>query len=99
MRLIALLLSFFVLYLTAVPCADVFANGQETHATHSVPSHNDSDQCSPFCTCNCCAMSMVCQVESVDFRVTTIVREHLTTYPTLLVPQRSGEIWQPPKLS
>lgn len=101
MRLTALLFSLYILLLTALPCADA-PTGKHRHedpVAQNAPSHADNDQCSPFCTCNCCAMAMVCQVQAVDFKVTTIVREQLTEYPTFFVPQRSGDIWQPPQLS
>jgi hypothetical protein len=99
MRLIALFFSFYILFLTALPCADVpsKSKAQDTPISQSSASHED--ECSPFCTCNCCATAMVCQIQTVDFQVTTIVREHLTSYPTLIVTQRSGDIWQPPQLS
>ena len=101
MRLLALLCSCYILLLTALPCADAPVGSHEhgTPISQNASHQDEGDQCSPFCTCNCCAAAMVCQVEAVDFQVTTIVREHLTAYPLLMVPQRSGDIWQPPQLS
>lgn len=99
MRLIALLLSFYVLFLTALPCADVVSKGQDTHWSKTSDTHDDADHCSPFCTCNCCATAMQCSVHSVDFEVVTLVREQITLYPNRLVPHRFGDIWQPPQLS
>jgi hypothetical protein len=98
MRLLALFFSFYILLLTAQPCADAPSKSHGQNAPISQSSTTHEDECSPFCTCNCCATAMVCQVHAVDFKVTTIVREHLTTYPSLTVTQRSGDIWQPPQL-
>jgi hypothetical protein len=98
MRLLALFFSFYILLLTALPCADAPARNPKQDAPISQSSTSHNDECSPFCTCNCCAMAMVCQVQAVDFKVIPIVREHLTSYPTLSVTQRSGDIWQPPQL-
>jgi len=104
MKFFAFILSFYVLVLTAMPCIDVHQDNV-THKTEvsqnsqNTHHHSDADNCSPFCTCNCCATPMVCQMEQVDLQVSVIVREHITSYPTLLVTQRSGDIWQPPQLS
>jgi len=101
MRLIALFFSFYILFLTALPCADAPTKSSEQNAPISQQSthHDDNDHCSPFCTCNCCATAMNCVIQAVDFQITTIVREHVTSYSIPLVSQRSGDIWQPPQLS
>lgn len=99
MRLLALLLSLYVICLTALPCADVPDRGHEAPLTQQSHNHDDADCCSPFCTCNCCAMAMHCEIQAVDFQVRTLVREQITAYPTLIETQRVGEIWQPPKLA
>ncbi|HET9569905.1 MAG TPA: DUF6660 family protein [Bacteroidales bacterium] len=101
MRLIALFFSFYILFLTALPCADVPVkdHSHDVSTSQHSTNHEDDDQCSPFCTCNCCSTAIICQIHAVDFQITSLVREHRTTYPTLFVTQRSGDIWQPPQLS
>lgn len=107
MRLIALFFSFYVLLLAVWPCAEMPENDRAHDAPVSQSSssqdhdqnHDDCNDCSPFCTCNCCATPMICQMEMVDLQVSTIVRKHETNYPTLFVTQQSGDIWQPPQLS
>jgi len=103
MKLIALFFSLYVLLLAVWPCAEIRENdhSHDVPVSQTIPSpdHDDCNGCSPFCTCNCCATPMVCQMEQVDLQVSVIVREHITSYPTLLVTQRSGDIWQPPQLS
>lgn len=101
MRLIALVFSLYILVLTALPCTEMPEKDCSASAPISQGStcQNDFDHCSPFCTCNCCATAMSCQIQMVDFQVSAIVQKHETTYPTLTVIQRSGDIWQPPQLS
>ncbi|MCX6307306.1 MAG: hypothetical protein NTY32_00275 [Bacteroidia bacterium] len=101
MRLLALLFSMYILLLTSLPCAEMkeVDRAQLAPVSQSSTSHNDCSECSPFCTCNCCATPMVCQMDLVIFQVSTIVRKQETTYPKLSVTQRSGDIWQPPQLS
>lgn len=103
MRFLALLFSLYVLLLTAWPCAEMRENAPEHDATAaqhtSSHEHDDCTDCAPFCTCNCCATPMICQIELVDFQVSTLVLTNETYYPTLLVTQGYGDIWQPPQLS
>jgi len=101
MRLIALFFSFYILVLTALPCTEMpdKDNCASAPISQSSTTHDNFDHCSPFCTCNCCATAMNCQIQTVDFQIVTIVQKHETTYPMLTVTQRSGDIWQPPQLS
>lgn len=101
MRLLALIFSMYILLLTALPCAEMKEkdHAQNAPVSQSSTNHDDCNDCSPFCFCNCCASPMVCQMDLVVFQVSTIVRKHETNYPTLFVTQRSGDIWQPPQLS
>ena len=58
MKLLAYLLSFVVLALTAIPCIDGPQDNtlQKIEISKDVAGnhHSDSDHCSPFCACNCC---------------------------------------------
>jgi len=101
MRFLALIFSMYILLLTSLPCKEMKEkdHAQNAPVSQSSNNHDNCNECSPFCTCNCCATPMVCQLDLVDFQVSTIVRKHETTYPTLFVTQLSGDIWQPPQLS
>lgn len=58
MKVISIILSIIVLWLTLTPCVDKLQDGtlqktelaQQAHSDHQ----NDVDTCSPFCTCQCC---------------------------------------------
>lgn len=59
MKIIALLLSFYILSLNVLPCtdsADVSVTSQTEVSLNSDLHHGDFDQdlCAPFCTCHCC---------------------------------------------
>ena len=61
MRIIAFILSFVVLALTAVPCIDKLEENclqKQEVSQEASHSHQDGlDHCSPFCTCQCCQVS------------------------------------------
>ena len=61
MRGLAVFLSFYIVLLSTLPCAD-FVNSNTTSGIEfsqetTGSNHNDIDQCSPFCTCQCCQAS------------------------------------------
>lgn len=59
MKNFAYILSFVVLALTVNPCIDVphdntLQKSELTQSTNNDNHQNDTDHCSPFCTCQCC---------------------------------------------
>ena len=59
MKIFAFILSVYIIWLTAIPCIDVAkdntVNKIELSKQNQDNRHqDDSDHCSPFCTCNCC---------------------------------------------
>jgi hypothetical protein len=60
MKKIALLLAFYILALSAMPCNDIHAIAIDSTDTGvTLQSHEDEhehhmDLCSPFCSCDCC---------------------------------------------
>lgn len=59
MKIIAYILSFLVLVLTLVPCIDqpmdnTLLKNEITQSTNSSNHQDETDHCSPFCTCQCC---------------------------------------------
>ena len=81
MRFFACILSIYVVILTAVPCVDKLTDnhmpqteiGGKTNTGHQ---HHDGDQCSPFCTCNCCATPVIQQESIIQFNSTTLFQEY-----------------------
>ncbi len=101
MRLISILFSVYMMLLVALPCAEMAEKDHSNNApiSQSSENHDDCNDCSPFCFCNCCASPMICHVEAIDLQVSIIARKQETSYPRLSITQRSGDIWQPPQLS
>ena len=60
--------------------------------------HNDTDNCSPFCTCNCCSgfafVFFSHQIKNTFFLSTEKIESHL---PAKIL-EISLPVWQPPKL-
>jgi hypothetical protein len=104
MKTIAVLISLYVLFLTALPCIDRTAEhkvhpGQCTEQPASENHSSGADHCSPFCTCNCCATSVILQ----DLR---IIPDCFPVGDSPYSPPSCSEvlspltaIWQPPKIA
>jgi hypothetical protein len=58
MKGLAFFLSFYIVLLSIFTCADVVKSntipGIEFSQNTTAPNHNNIDQCSPFCACQCC---------------------------------------------
>src|SRR5665648_798067 len=71
MKLLAYILSIYFLVLTAIPCVDV----PEDHdickveqAQDATDHQHETDDCSPFCTCQCCTTPVVFHEFIVHFK-------------------------------
>jgi len=104
MKTFAFILSLYVLALTAIPCIDVQKEGamyrievsQNNQDTHN---QGEKDHCSPFCTCNCCATSVI-------FQEHLYLPDSFSFYEKQYFPVSStfftdplASIWQPPKIA
>ncbi len=104
MKIVALIMAFLVLALSVMPCADAgtaFNDGKAkseiTKATDR-QDHDDSDACSPFCHCACCAGFSI-----NHFIASIIVIPPYGSNPTgSFLPAAVIEvvlpIWQPPQI-
>ena len=102
MKVLALILSVYVLVLTAIPCVDV-PKDDNLHKTEITNSSSDqhehtTDLCSPFCTCDCC-VSPIINNSTIVFTCTPITQKITTAYYNSFVSSLFATIWQPPKLS
>ncbi|WP_461131616.1 DUF6660 family protein [Spirosoma aerophilum] len=108
-----ILLAFYLLGLSLWPCADelLFPSGTAatsyaTLAAASIPqpgsSHPHQDQCTPFCSCTCCAVALTTIIffsysltRSVDISPVRVV-----TFPYTPIhwADQASAIWQPPQL-
>jgi hypothetical protein len=93
--------------LSSLPCSDASNQCNDTvPIIKTAQSHNHNqdkdDNCSPFCTCNCCSVSFA----SYDFKPFEIKQPKvafITTKITLrdypLISNYYGTIWHPPKFT
>lgn len=104
MRLFCCILSVYIIALTAIPCIDRTDNdhfpqteiGGNKDNGHQ---HQDSDQCSPFCTCNCCATSVIYQDFNVRFDDFSVFEKQASTeYTSAIFSCHLGSVWQPPQI-
>jgi hypothetical protein len=92
-----------------MPCGDteeckVLDNGKETFAQTEQHDHQeDTESCSPFCTCACCGSTIVfnfqCPVlmtESTSFSFP--LSERIIVKNDSFTSNFYGNIWQPPKI-
>lgn len=109
-RHVSALLAMYILLLTAVPCSDLGAQtdaraGDELAQVHGEDSgdepHEGHDECSAFCACACCGVSMV--EPGTAFRATPPRRLEISRANPSLPPARLLGIlgaapWQPPRV-
>lgn len=101
MKYIAVILSVYVMALTAMPCTDVHAadtNSASLELLVQNQNHtNIVDLCSPFCFCHCCqtlsfpSFFRISFINLVDFTLDIEFKE--STFLSHIV-----SIWQPPKI-
>ncbi|WP_404980253.1 DUF6660 family protein [Chitinophaga pollutisoli] len=109
MRYVAVILSFVMLILSCIPCADQglgMNGGADAHDQYSTVqeeadnhhSHH-SDGCSPLCVCSCCSVvTFVHQHVSVDLSVPGALSAY-NCYHSQSYPEQSFPIFQPPQLA
>ena len=101
-RVLAFFLALYVIALTLDPCVDNEATcsaATQLVKETGTPDHGNSHQdlCSPFCTCNCCSLSM--EVAAAFFLPATPVL--YSTLPYFFEPRPvsayPAPVWEPPK--
>ncbi|MGC4042045.1 MAG: hypothetical protein QM710_14975 [Flavobacterium sp.] len=107
MKLMCLLLSFYIFALAATPCVDIESESA-AHKTVSCTTEKDNhshdknnDMCSPFCICNCCGQLTLTYVPTIifDFQAPfTEIRTSNPIYASVFHSNFYGSIWQPPQL-
>lgn len=109
MKSASIILSFILLVLSCLPCADadkdviVDAAGKVVAHTDDHSKELHTDLCSPFCICNCCGAQILNFTPTLVFEVASVPAEYIEKpqiiYNSNLASQFSGGIWQPPQLS
>jgi hypothetical protein len=104
MKLFAYIFSFYILLLTAIPCVD-HPEDQSVKkseiAQSSAENHqNHSDQCSPFCTCDCCVSPVIHQdsIARID-NFSILPGSFSPEYSSVVFSCPLSSIWQPPQIA
>jgi len=101
MRYLAVILSVYVMVLTAIPCTDVHAadiNPVSLELSeHSPNLTNDLDLCSPFCFCHCCQTLTFPSFNNGLLSDVEVLTLNITFNESKLSSPFSS-IWQPPKI-
>lgn len=95
----------FLLYLSCLPCGDSRECNSKAEVKISVANNHqqhkhNTEACSPFCSCSCCAASAFysplskAQLNKVEFQ-----SEKYPLYNVAFSTEAQNSIWQPPKLS
>lgn len=105
MKIFAFILSFYILALNCFPCGD----GEECNETYeqsismSAPNadhEHESEACSPFCSCACCAATGFYQPVQVAKITPPILHQAKFYYLKDHFNSHSlHAVWQPPRLS
>jgi len=100
MKIIAVILSFYVMALTAFPCDDVHVTNDNSISLELIEqNHNQSkdvDLCTPFCFCNCCQTLS----QTTTFNTTQVTFTGFDIVTPVLVQNEmeyTTTFWVPPK--
>lgn len=102
MRLFSFLMAVVIIVITVMPCADAKAMYIKSSKYEIEKQQKDSkpfsDQCSPFCQCNCCAgFSINHSVVSLT-KIPVFSNNPTSSFLPLEIIKVSLPIWQPPQL-
>ncbi|WP_394330632.1 DUF6660 family protein [Epilithonimonas tenax] len=108
MKILRLILTFYFLALSVMPCTD--ACGMNTNTTSKknefVRRANNqtksNDICSPFCTCSHCNTPVHLTFDVFALKVKKPIINPLLKFPVRelsFISNFYGNIWQPPKLT
>lgn len=103
MRLFSSILIIIIMAIHFVPCSDAFVSAKKNTQSEIVKKGADqqkdkSDECSPFCSCACCAIPSVAKPLFTITLHPPSFPPHYPEYPQGNFIDVSLPIWQPPKL-
>ena len=104
MKFFTFIMAALVLVLSCMPCTDEAFGMNNNKATttfsktQNQQEDNHSDDCSPFCTCNCCAgFTIISNSYQIGYVFFPSVEKNAVHLPVSL-SEISLPIWQPPQL-
>ncbi|UOU99013.1 hypothetical protein MUU74_03445 [Chryseobacterium daecheongense] len=107
MKLLRLILAFYFMALSLMPCADVRKQSGSTNTEVSLSfdeshSKDKGDICSPLCICNCCQMTVAAfkmePLINVPEKVQMYFSKKILFQKNNFAYQVYDHIWQPPKI-
>lgn len=99
MKILAVLLSFIVVFLSTAPCCAVETD-EDVLLMEQYDSCMDDDfcqTCSPFYTCGACAGFTAVEYSGVLFALYLKPVQHYSVYLPFMLPKAAASIWQPPQ--
>lgn len=105
MKLAGFIISFWLLFLSFLPCGDrQDCNIKSTITISANSGHNDhkheTEHCTPFCTCSCCTSLTVQRVAFLQVIEKPVFEKiNYAIYQAPSCSNVSYAIWQPPKIS
>lgn len=104
MRIIAVILSFYLLFLNTISCDDVEFDLLDSDSVVSLitaqeddHTHNQEDDCSPFCICNCCHTACFIVYPPQITAELFSYQNFNFYYPEKYLSQDSNNLFRPPK--
>ena len=88
----------FIFCLAVVPCTDALCSHtvEVTEESHDHPDDTE-DGCTPFCTCNCCGMTInIVDIEPLEIFRPNHIYEYSHSYAFNYSYDHSWSIWHPP---
>lgn len=100
MKFAAVILAFFVMALSILPC-EICAEDYETTECQKGARHVDDCSlcCSPFHACGSCAGFILPLSMDVTVPAILAVSQSLDSYHIIQISLHEGTIWQPPKIA
>ena len=102
LKLLSIILSFYVIVLTLTPCVDDYLSSNiaksEISQQQNESNSSDIDLCSPFCTCNCCGASITIVLKTFftpDKPISAILNFF---HADKKLTDKAHSFWQPPKI-
>lgn len=105
MRPLALFIAIYMVLLSIVPCGDErdckINLGPKTtilNSNHNSGKTHIEEACTPFCSCNCCSISMMKSLPYFPIMIDETLLDIDIIYSSSKLPKTAPSIWQPPKL-
>jgi hypothetical protein len=108
MKFFWLFFSLLLSTLSVFPCGDSLECKTKTESkipenTDHEKHNHESEQCTPFCSCACCGITVFqFQKLAYNFKTKTILynqKNKIIFYSFIYKKQVAYKIWQPPKIS